>query len=345
MKFEGGLGVKAVTTWLPGTTQTAKDQVAAGRLTAERVQQLGVTELPVTPDLAAPQMAVRAARRALDHAGWDPSRIGFLAHARVFHQGHEKWSYAHYIASELGLPPTALPFGIEALCTGGATGLLVAATQLLGDPSLSGALVTTGERYHAPAWDRWSMHSDIGYGDGATAALLHRRDGGPDDLRLLSLTHSTDGRLEGMERGNQPFSQLPMQDRTTWETNVERKEFYEAVGKDVFPEAARVHVRASLDQALDEAGLHPHDPRIRLFTMPRMGPRLVDVMYGSLAGVLKAETVLLGGRTGHLGAGDMLANMADIVSHRMLRPGEFAIVAGAGGGFTWSTAVVQAPEQ
>lgn len=148
-----------------------------------------------------------------------------------------------------------------------------------------------------------------------------------------------------MERGNRPFTQVPMQDRKTWETNAERKDFYEAVGKEAFPEAARVHVRASLLQALEEAGLEGDDPRIRLFTMPRMGPRLVDVMYGSVAGLLKAETVLLGGRTGHLGAGDMLANMADIVTHRMLMPGEFAVVAGAGGGFTWSTAVVQAPEE
>ncbi|MCX5142751.1 MULTISPECIES: 3-oxoacyl-[acyl-carrier-protein] synthase III C-terminal domain-containing protein [unclassified Streptomyces] len=345
MRFEGGLGVKAVTTWLPGTTETTGAQVAAGRLTEERGRQLGVTELPVTAELAAPEMAVRAGRRALARAGWDPERVGFLAHARVFHQGHEKWSYAHYIASELGLPSTALPFGIEALCTGGATGLLLAATQLVGDPALTGALVTTAERYYAPEWDRWSMHSDIGYGDGATAALLHRRDGGRDDLRLLSLTHSTASRLEGMERGNRPFTQVPMQDRKTWETNAERKDFYEAVGKEAFPEAARVHVRASLLQALEEAGLEGDDPRIRLFTMPRMGPRLVDVMYGSVAGLLKAETVLLGGRTGHLGAGDMLANMADIVTHRMLMPGEFAVVAGAGGGFTWSTAVVQAPEE
>ncbi|MFK0097473.1 hypothetical protein [Streptomyces sp. NPDC091040] len=147
MRFEGGLGVKAVTTWLPGTTETTEEQVAAGRLTEERGRQLGVTELPVTAELAAPEMAVRAGRKALGRAGWDPERIGFLAHARVFHQGHEKWSYAHYIASELGLPDTALPFGIEALCTGGATGLLLAATQLVGDPALTGALVTTAERY------------------------------------------------------------------------------------------------------------------------------------------------------------------------------------------------------
>ncbi|MGI5403149.1 ketoacyl-ACP synthase III family protein [Streptomyces sp. CA-135486] len=345
MRFDGGLGIKAVTTWLPRTVETTADQVLAGRLDEERAQRLGVTELPVTDSLAAPQMAVLAGRRALEHAGWGPERIGLVAHARVFHQGHEKWSYAHYIANELGVPASALPFGIEALCTGGATGIYLAAAHLQADTSMQAALVTTAERYFAPVWDRWTMHGDIGYGDGATAALLHRPDGSRDDLRLLSFTHSTAAVLEGMERGNAPFTQVPMQDRETWMTNDVRRDFYEAQGKDCFPQAASVHVRASLLQALAEAGLEPEDSRIRLFTMPRMGPRLVEVMYGSVLGLLKAETVLLGGRTGHLGAGDLLANMADIVSQQLLEPGEFAVVCGGGGGFTWSTAVVQAPEK
>jgi 3-oxoacyl-[acyl-carrier-protein] synthase-3 len=338
-----GIGIKAVTTWLPDTVETTQDQLVAGRLDEARAAQLGVTELPVTADLAAPQMAVRAARKALDRAGWSPELIGLSTHARVFHQGHEKWSYAHYIASELGLPTSSLPFGIEALCTGGATGLYLASAHLLADHSTAAALVTTGERYVAPVWDRWRMHPDIGYGDGATAALLHRRDGGADDLHLLSLTHSTASWLEGMERGHAPFTQTPMQGRTTWETNDVRRDFYESRGKDCFPVEAKQRVRDSLRQALTEAGLRPDDPRIRLFTMPRMGPRLVDVMYGGIADELSAEIVLLGGRTGHLGAGDMLANMADIVEQKLLAPGDFAVVAGAGGGFTWSTAVVQAP--
>jgi len=58
--------------------------------------------------------------------------------------------------------------------------------------------------------------------------------------------------------------------------------------------------------------------------------------------VLLSKFVYLGGRTGHLGAGDMLANMADVVEQQLIGPGEFAVILGCGSGFTWSTAVVEA---
>lgn len=344
MRFDGGLGIKAVTTWIPETCETVEYAVRAGLLNASAVGRQGVTALPVSADLAPPQMAVLAGRKALTRARWDSAKIGMLAHAWVYHQGHDKWSPAHYIANELHLPASALPFGIQAMCTGGATGLYLAATGLLADEETSAALVTTAEKYGAPVWDRWTMHPDIGYGDGATAALLHRRDGSSDDLLLLSMTHSSASWLEGMERGDAPFTPSPMLGKDNWDTNDQRKQFYDVHGKDSFGAASRLHVRASLNQALVEAELEADDPRIRFVAVPRMGPRLIELMYLNVVeSDLKAEHILLGGRTGHLGSGDMLANMADIVESGMLRPGEIAIIAGAGGGFGWSTAIVEKP--
>ena len=347
MRFDGGLGIKAVTTWIPETYETIDDAVSAGLIDADNVGRQGVTALPVChEDIAPPQMAVLAGRKALARAGWRPDHVGMLAHAWVYHQGHDKWSPAHYIASELGLPGSALPFGIQAMCTGGGTGLYLAAIQLVADPRVPGALVTTAERYGAPVWDRWQMHPDIGYGDGATALLLHHRDGTPDELVLLSMTHSSAGWLEGMERGDAPFTRSPMEGKTNWVTNDLRKQFYDRHGKESFPGESRKHVRISLHEALADAELEADDPRIRFVAVPRMGPRLVDLMYlNVIESDLKAEHVLLGGRTGHLGSGDSIANMADVVEKNMLAPGEIAIIAGAGGGFGWSTAIVQAPEE
>jgi 3-oxoacyl-[acyl-carrier-protein] synthase III len=344
MKFEGGIGVKAVTTWLPETTESTAAQVSSGRLDAEASERLGVAQLPVSADLAAPEMAVLAGRKVLARAGWDPGEVGLLAHAWMYHQGREKWSAAHYVAHGLGLPASALPFGLHELCSGGTSGLFLAASTLLARTDMTAALVTTADRFGAPVWDRWLNHTDIGYGDGATAALLHRPDGSADELRLVSLTYSVANWLEEMERGKAPFSPSPMYGRDTLDTSSSRAEFYAVHGKESLREAAAEHVGASLHSALDEAGLSADDPRIRVLTTPRLGPRLINLMYGSvLEGELKAKLIQLGRGTGHLGAGDMLANMAAIAEQRMLASGEFAIIAGGGGGFTWSTAIVQAP--
>ncbi|GAA0459326.1 3-oxoacyl-[acyl-carrier-protein] synthase 3 [Paractinoplanes deccanensis] len=344
MRFDGGLGVKAVSTWIPTTTEKAADVARAGRIDQETVERLGVHELPVSGRLAPPEMAVRAARKALARAGWEPERVGMLVHAWVYHQGYDKWAAPHYIANQLGLRPEALPVGIHELCNGGTTALYMAAANLVADERLPGALVTTADRYGAPVWDRWLTHTDIGYGDGATAALLHRRDGSDDALVLLSLTHSSASLLEGLERGDAAFTRAPLAGRDNLNSGVQRRQFYDRYGKESLGEAARRNVRATLEQALDEAGLAADDPRIRYVLVPRVSPRLTELMYaGVVASDLKAELVWLGAHTGHLGAGDMPANMADLVERRMLRPGEFAVVAGAGGGFTWATAIVQAP--
>ncbi|CAO5245887.1 3-oxoacyl-[acyl-carrier-protein] synthase III C-terminal domain-containing protein [Frankia sp. AgKG'84/4] len=342
MKLAGRLGIRSVGAWLPESTESIKEEVDGGRLTAEAVALLGVTDVPVSAELSAPEMAVRAGRAVLERAGCDPAAVGVLVHAWVYHQGLEVWSAPHYLANELGLSSSALPTGVHEMCNGGTSALYLAAASLLADPAVSAALVTTGDRFGAPVWDRWRQHSDIAYGDGATATLLHRPDGRPDELRLHCLTHASAGWLEALNRGNAPFSMAPMENKTTLSSAQVRQEFYAEHGKKRLAESAVSCVRTSLATALAEAELEPDDPRIRLVAVPRLGPRLIHVMYGASLGPLQGKLTHLGRRTGHLGAGDMAANMADIVEQRMLEPGEFAVVLGCGGGFTWSTAVVQA---
>ncbi|SNQ47161.1 3-oxoacyl-(Acyl-carrier-protein) synthase-3 [Frankia canadensis] len=344
MKFGADLGIRAVSTWLPETTESIKAEVDGGRLDAGAVELLGVTDVPVTADLAAPQMAVLAGRKVLGRAGCDPASVGILVHAWVYHQGQEVWSPAHYVASELDLPPDALPTGMHELCNGGTSALYFAASGLLANPDLTAALVTTADRFVAPVWDRWRMHTDIAYGDGATAALLHRRDGRPDELRLLSLTHASAGWLEALNRGDAPFTTAPMEGKEILSSAQARREFYAAHGKESLAATARDRVGTSLRTALAQAELDADDPRLKMIVTPRLGPRLLHVMYDRALGEqLLARTVQLGTRTGHLGAGDMVANMADIVEQKMLEPGEYAVILGCGSGFTWSTAVVQAP--
>jgi 3-oxoacyl-[acyl-carrier-protein] synthase III len=343
MRFGSGIGIKAVTTWLPETTESIKDQIDQGRIEAEVADRLGATELPVSTELAAPEMAVLAGSRAFERAGLEPDAVGVLVHAWIYHQGRDKWSAAHYVADRLGLPPTALPTGIHELCSGGTSGLYFAAVSLLAQPEMPAAMVTTADRFGAPVWDRWQLHTDISYGDGATAALLHRPDGGRDQLRLRSLTHGTACWLEGVDRGNADFTAAPMEGRETLSAVQARREFYAEHGRSSLKEAANDRTATSLRTALAEADLEPDDPRIRVVVTPRVGPRLVDIMYSdAFPEVLLSKFVYLGGHTGHLGAGDMLANMADVTDQQLIGPGEYAVILGCGSGFTWSTAVVEA---
>lgn len=104
------------------------------------------------------------------------------------------------------------------------------------------------------------------------------------------------------------------------------------------PEAVRTVVL----QALSEAGLSPDDPRIRCVALPRLGPKVLDLMYlPAIRELLAVEPVRLGARTGHLGCGDLFANLADLGARGRLAPDDYALLLTGGGGFTWSCLVVQ----
>ncbi|MFE1553325.1 3-oxoacyl-[acyl-carrier-protein] synthase III C-terminal domain-containing protein, partial [Streptomyces sp. NPDC058718] len=105
---------------------------------------------------------------------------------------------------------------------------------------------------------------------------------------------------------------------------------------------AGVCVRTILLQSLAEAGVEPRDPRVRCVVLPRLSEGILRVTHLLLDELMDCEAVQLREDSGHLGAGDVPAGLAHLGSRYPLRRGDFAVVLGGGGGFTWSCAVVQA---
>ncbi|WP_240529712.1 ketoacyl-ACP synthase III family protein [Streptomyces mangrovisoli] len=325
-------------TWLPPDRQTAEAAVLAGLTTDADAAAAGALEVPVSDGPSGPEMAVRAAHRALAGAGVTPEEIDLVIHAWIHHQGHDFWSPAHYVADQLGASD-AVAFGVQQMCHAGAMALHTAAVRLEADPSVRNALVTTGDRFAAPGFDRWRGDYDAVFGDGATAAVVGRSGPG---LRILSYALGSAPELESMYRGRDEFSPAPLTHSVPIDARRTKKAFLADGGMARFAEVGPSKVRATLLTALAEAGLAPDDPRIRLATLSRLGPKTLDLLYlPILRDVLKAEVLDLGGRTGHLGGGDAIANLADVRDRRLLAPGEFAIGFSGGGGFTWSCLVVQ----
>ncbi|EFL28216.1 putative 3-oxoacyl-(acyl-carrier-protein) synthase III [Streptomyces himastatinicus ATCC 53653] len=96
-----------------------------------------------------------------------------------------------------------------------------------------------------------------------------------------------------------------------------------------------------------DAGVSPDDPALRDVFLPRLGHAALSAAYTpAVALVTSAPARDTGHDTGHLGAGDILANLALLAGpgRWRLSPGETAVVLSAGGGFTWSCAVVRRPE-
>jgi 3-oxoacyl-[acyl-carrier-protein] synthase III len=332
--------VVTATTWLPPHRDTVADALAAGRVDAETAQRLGYHEVTESLDHAAPEMAVLAARSALSDAGWHPADVGFVAHAWTYHQGHDFWSPANYVAHHMGAT-TALAVGVQQMCNGGAAALEVALTRMVADPTLSRCAVTTADRFPAPAFDRWCGDYELAYGDAGTALLLDRSAG---RYRVLSVVTVVRSEFENMHRGDDAFSPAA---RTLPQVDIRRtKRAFVASGAE--PRFAATLVDAVVEAvgaALAEAGLDPDDRRVRFLTMPRLGAGTLAEFFDPAVrrlGLRHAEVLNLGAGTGHLGAGDSAANLADLHTAGRLDSGHVALLLSLGGGFSWSCVVVQA---
>jgi 3-oxoacyl-[acyl-carrier-protein] synthase III len=333
-------GIAAAVLWLPSRTEPVAEAVAAGKLDEPTAERLGYRELTVSSDRAAPELAVLAAQKGLAEAGWTGEDVGLVVHSWIYHQGHDFWSPPHFVASGIGAGQ-ATPIGVQQTSNGSVAALEVAIGRLALDPSVDRCVVTTADCFEPPGFDRWFGDIDVAYGDAGTALLLDR-NGGP--YRLLSIVSTSASDYEMMYRADDPFSPAP---RTLHEQISARRTklyFRASGGWPKFVAILRRSVQHVVRTALAEAGLAPQDPRLRFVVMPRISTGALEQFYGPSVLELElphAELLDLGRGTGHLGAGDTIANLADLHAGDRLAPGEVALLLSAGNGYTWSCVAVQ----
>ncbi|MFF4426491.1 ketoacyl-ACP synthase III family protein [Streptomyces sp. NPDC001549] len=332
------MSIKAATLWLP----PGKEGPADGELTSADIERIGVSELHVAPDdIAPPQMAVLAAKSTLEKSGIEPNSIGCLVHSFSYHQGFDMWSPAHYVAYQAGITD-GLPLNVQQLCNGGAVALQIAAKWLVSTPSTSTVLVTSGDRFCGPGFDRWSSDDDAAYSDSATAVLLGRTGEGDDFLHLRALEMVTDSEWEVQLRGSAEFTSVPLGHGTPIDLRPANKEFRESGAAARMVKLGVPKLHDLIRRALRTAGIEPED--LSSIALPRLTRTMREGMFKpAISELIGGDPRYIEYGTGCLGAGDLLANLVDIEDS--LNPGEYGMLIQGTGGYTFTCAVVQAPEK
>ena len=343
MRIGGKVSITSISAWLPAEREETPASSDGPRLPSLGLPVLRVKSLPVSTTLAAPEMAVLAAQDCLKQAGRDASELRALIHAHSYHQGHDGWPVAHYIANGIGASPRTLPLAIQhQFCNGALASLDLAAAMLIADAETTTVLLTTADRFCPPAFQRWWTGRPGGFGDGATAALLTRGEATPGALRVLSVAHFSAPHMERVFRGEEGFTPAPMWNKTTLLDTTR------LTGQGPSIEDAQLlrdGPRRSLALALADADIEPDDERIRYVALPRIDQRGIDTVYANaFDGLTHAQVVIFGEHTGHLGPGDPWANIMELRDRQLLSPGAIVILVAQGIGFTWSTAVLQVAE-
>ena len=336
MRLDPPLKITAAEVWLPDKRESAESAGRAGKVEPQRVTVNGYTGLAVS-DIPPPHMAVHAAERALTGAAVSRDEVGLLIHASAYYQGQDYWEPVHFIVNELSLY-SAAPLGVSLGCNGGFAAIEVAACRILAD-DVRTVVITSAERFCLPRFDRWRANLDVFYGDSGTALIIDTERG---PMELLSTANVTDPRLEWVYRGSLPWNSVPFEHAPAVDIRTQLRNFIASGHGPQFRITASEAITRAVRTALDLAGVAANDPRIKMIVPPRFGAELILHSYTEpLAGCTKADVVNLGLQTGHLGAGDTAANIADIMRGKMLEPGQIALLLTATAGFSWSCLVVR----
>ncbi|MBO2437676.1 ketoacyl-ACP synthase III family protein [Actinomadura nitritigenes] len=340
MRYED-IHVAGIGRHLPDPIETA-DAERRGLCARKDVWRTGIEAVCVSAE-APPVMAADAARRAMADAGADPSDIELILHASVHYQGHDLWAAASYVQREaVGNACPAVEVGQQS--NGGMAAIELAASFLAARPAGAKALVSTGDRFALPGFDRWRTDPGTICGDGGTAMVLARGAGTPEDGRdavlLRSAVSVSDPGLEKLGRGARPFADAPLEAARPIDAETPREEAVSELGfTEVLRRLRDGQVRA-VEGALSEAGVERGD--IDWFVLPHLGLPKMNVQFFEPLGVDRERTTWdWGSRIGHLGAGDQIAGLGELVVSGRLAPGERCLLAGVGAGFTWSAAVVE----
>ncbi|GGX44668.1 ketoacyl-ACP synthase III family protein [Streptomyces fructofermentans] len=327
--------------WLPPRAAVA-DAVAAGLCDQALAETTGMLSVAVVQDEPAPEMAARAARSALGRSG--SADVSLILHASFFYQGHDLWAPASYVQrAAVGNQCPAMEVG--QVSNGGMAALGLAVDHLRAGPPAGETgrrvLVTTGDAFRAPGFDRWRSDSGTFYGDGGTALVLSSTEG---FARVRGLATVSAPELEGMHRGDDPFGSGPFSHRPVVDLDACKKDFLAGrrVTRVIATSAAAQD--ASVERALAEAGVALTD--IDRFVLPHMGRKRLRAGFLTRFGIPEERTTWeWSRRVGHLGAGDQIAGFDRLVTSGGVGAGDLLLWMSVGAGFTYSCAVVEVLER
>ncbi len=312
------------------------DAVATGPCQPRLVARTDVESVAISEGESAAEMAVAAARIALERAGSTGADVDLILHADTYHQGQDLWAVASYVQAQT-LRNTCSALEIRQMSCGGMAAIDLATAYLTATQDRCDALLTTADRFCEPGINRWSTDPGTPYADGGTAIVLSRRGG---YARLRSIVMYADSDLEEVHRGDEPFGPAPFTHRIPVDFEAAKQAFTRRHGLSFAIKRVNGAQRFTIKQALADADLELAE--VDWIVLPHFGYRRLESLYFREFGIDPARTTWEWSRTvGHLGAGDQFASLGYLVDSGRARMGQTCLLVGIGAGYTWGAAVVE----
>jgi 3-oxoacyl-[acyl-carrier-protein] synthase-3 len=161
----------------------------------EQGGQLSITVAGTTP---APDLAIEAARYALDHSGHAPGEIGAVFHTSVHPQGPHGWSARHYVNRHT-INQDVTCVEVNNGCAGFFSSIQLAGCFLTATRDRTAVLLAYADNFGTPGVDRWRACPRVFViADGAGAIVLAK---GRGFAKVLAVDSTSDPEMEIHHRG------------------------------------------------------------------------------------------------------------------------------------------------
>lgn len=274
-------------------------------------------------DQATSDLAVEAAKRAIDNAGVSAADIDLLV-VGTFTPDHLCPSTACLVQEKLGLDVPA--FDLSAACSGFVYSLTTASQYIAtGNSKLAlviGAdccsrIVNPLDKTIAPL-----------FGDGAGAVLVSR---GSTEQGLLSYQLGSDGGGGSLLECSAAGSRHPV----SVDDITAGRQFLHMEGKSVFMWAVRI-VEETIRLVLEKSGTRIED--VSLFFLHQANARILDHVVEKL-GVPREKVLMQVDRYGNTSAASIPLVLDEARRAGRIQPGDTVLMSGFGAGLTWGTAL------
>ncbi|MFN3737823.1 ketoacyl-ACP synthase III family protein [Hydrogenophaga sp.] len=317
-----GIAILDLAAVVPSQRLGRDEMLAAHPGEADRLGQTGYTSAAIEPRFTAGELALQAVR-GLRH--WADDRLRWLMHTSIHDQGMGVfWNPAVALQAELGLPG-ALPLALRQGCDGLLVAFDLAVRQLQANPGQR-ALLVGSDRFAGTGFCRVTSDYGIVYGDGAAAVVLGQ---GPGLARVVAVHTVTDPGLASLHHNPGPDA---------FDVRAAKRQFLAEHGQHRLRNATRAALMALKQQMVG----HLRPQALRHVLVPHLGCDLLrDNYFSVFEGAEPLCPLALGLSLGHLGTTDQLVALHHLMASGAAKPGEQALLIGAGAGFSWTAVLLE----
>lgn len=318
---------------------SAEQAVELGMYDRESYEASGMRSVTVAGETSAPDMAIDAARRAIELSGLPAGTFAGLFHSNVYHQGPESWSAHHYILrNTLNTPVPAVE--VRQGCNGILAGMQLGSCFLNALPDRDALLLTAGDNFSTPAVDRWRTTKLFLLGDGGASVVLAKRGG---FARLRAVASVSNPEMEEIHRGGQELFPPSITVGKKMEIDAGREYWREAWARGVTPPQGHMGdiVTGAVDRALADIGLAMSD--IARVAHVHFGTAALREIFMEPLGIDERKDGIweFARRTGHTGAVDAVAGLHHLWTTGQVGPGDHVLLLGATPGMEAGCAIVE----